>query len=113
MKFIQQSKRILCQTTIALAVAIAGLQANAAETLEIHVTKNDGKVYILSVDRDESSLSFNNFDLTSLILPAGLSNLQYLSISGNSLTNLTLPKGLWNLTSLDFVYNGASLTLPE
>ena len=77
MNFIQQSKQLLCQTTIALA--IAGLQANA-ETLEIHVTRNDGKEYILPVDRDESSLYFYNFDLTSLILPEGLTNLRELKI---------------------------------
>ena len=107
MNLIMQSKQFLCQTTIAFAVNLAGLQAQVADTLEIHVTRNDGKEYILPVDRDASSLSFYGERLTSLILPEGLVNLQTLNLgSENSLTNLTLPNDLWNLTSLDFAYYG-------
>ena len=61
----------------------------------------------------ELNLSFSQ--LTSLILPEGLTSLTKLSITGNdNLTSLTLPQGLTSLTTLDLSGNQlTSLTLPE
>ncbi len=54
-----------------------------------------------------------NTNLTSLVLPPGLTNLTGLFLRFNSLTNLTLPSDLFRLVQIDVLGNDlASLSLP-
>lgn len=103
------------KTIIALAAfAFAGTQAKA-ETLKIQYTKEDRSSHTLLVEENVEFLDFESSSLTSLTLPAGLSNLKELNLIGNRLTGLVLPEGLSSLKTLDLTYNFhlASLTLQK
>jgi len=57
------------------------------------------------------TLSLDGNQLSSLTLPAGLTNLSVLFLRFNQLTNLTLPPDLFHLTSLDVLGNPLDTTL--
>ena len=116
-----------CQFLLpALFLSLAGQTAQAQQMLTIQgerVLKSgswDGIGGVISfefkvpLDVTNLDFKFNNFGLTSLTLPEGLTNLETLELRRNSLTSLTFPKGLTNLKTLDISDNDLlSLTLPE
>ena len=124
----------------ALLVSLAGQTAQAQQTLTIqgerviheffgsygHGIGLSGIVsFAFEVPPNQTDLDFSNFGLTSLTLPAGLTNLETLNLGGerrfisdehisNYLTTFSLPAGLTNLKTLDISGNDLlSLTLPE
>ena len=95
-----------------IALAVAGLQAQA-ETLKVQYAKEDRSFHTLLVEENVEFLDFEGSGLTSLTLPAGLSNLKELNLIGNRLTGLVLPEGLSSLKTLDLSFNPlTNLTLP-
>lgn len=86
MNLIMQSKQLLCQTTIALAAAIAGLQAQA-ETLTVRYTKLDGTSHTRLVEEDIRIMDFGSSGLASITLPQGLTRLEWLNLWDNRLTS--------------------------
>lgn len=123
----------------ALLISLASQSALAQQTLTIQGERviheffgNYGHGIGLSgivsfefeVPPNQTDLNFTNFGLTSITLPAGLTNLETLNLGGgrmfisdehisNYLTTFSLPAGLTNLKTLDISGNDLlSLTLP-
>ena len=96
-----------------LAMFANAISASAQEKIEIQITRL-GIPRTIEVDRDIETLDLSQSELTSIILPEGLTNLESLKLNSNPLTSLTLPNGLTNLEYLDLrLTRLTSLILPE
>ena len=102
-----------------LAIFANAIPTTAQETVEIRYTK-DGVSHTVEVNRDIRQLDLSNIDnsgnndISSLTLPEGLTNLDWLDLRNNQLTSLTLPNGLTNLREIHLEANQlTNLVLPE
>ena len=97
----------------------SAIPATAQETVEIQYTK-DGVSHTVEVNRNIRQLLLSHYThpdnngISSITLPAGLTNLEWLDLSFNQLTSLTLPNGLTNLREIHLEANQlTNLVLPE
>ncbi len=97
-----------------MAVAcFCGGEVAAQQRLEIEVTRF-GVPRTIEVDRYIQELDLRESGLTSIALPNGLTNLEWMYLHDNQLTNFTLPAGLRDLRVLELSGNHlTNITLPK
>ena len=96
-----------------LFLFLASQTAQAQPTLTIQ-GERAGSSFEIQFPADVVDLDFSNFELTSITLPEGLTNLKTLDLSNNDLLSLTLPDGLTELEELNLDDNRLHfLTLPN
>ena len=97
----------------ALLVSLAGQTARAQQTLTIQ-GERAGAAFEIQFPADVADLDFSNFELTSITLPEGLTNLKTLNLGDNDLLSLTLPDDLTNLEELNLGNNSLTIfSLPN
>ena len=110
-------KRIL--SLLAAVALLFGGEVFGQGTVKIQYTK-DGVSHTVEVDRNIRQLLLSHYThpdnngISSITLPEGLTNLEWLDLSFNQLMSFNLPEGLANLETLDLWCNQlTSFTLPE
>ena len=97
-----------------VALALSAPAALSQEEILIITGKRMDKTVSYQISPNARELDFSDNRLTSLTLPAGLTNLEELDLSSNQLTSFTLPEGLTSLEYLTLATNQlTSFTLPE
>ena len=106
-------KRFCQFILLALLICLVSQTALAQPTLTIQ-GERAGAAFEIQFPADVADLDFSNFELTSITLPEGLTNLKTLDLSNNDLLSLTLPDGLTELEELYLYRNRLHfLTLPN
>ena len=97
-----------------VALVLSALAVLSQEEILIITGKRADKTVFYQISPNAQKLDFSDNRLTSLTLPAGLTNLEDLDLDGNQLTSLILPKALTSLKDLTLATNQlTSLDLPE